>query len=159
MDGMLYTFQVLREKLRHQTEVEYDDASLLRHQHIGRFDISMELPQSVQRGDPLDQLSKCGLNTIDRRRCRASFHVLHQVDTLHEFHREEAICVFDHEFIEADHVRMRHTCEAPKLPFQPVDAGGSDIAQGLERHDFIANEVLNLVDHSHSARTETSEHR
>ena len=41
--------EVVREQLRDETEVEYDDTSLWRHQHIGRFDISMELPQAMQR--------------------------------------------------------------------------------------------------------------
>ena len=66
--------------------------------------------------------------------------------------------LFDDELIQADHVRVRHTGEASEL-VQSVDAGGRGVAQGFERHDLAAGEILNFVDHSHSARTDTSEHR
>jgi hypothetical protein len=46
-DDVLGAAEVVREKLRDETEVEDHDASLWRHQHIGRLDISMELSQAV----------------------------------------------------------------------------------------------------------------
>ena len=54
---------------------------------------------------------------------------------------------------------MRHTGETAKLVFQPVDAARSGMTQGFERNDLGAGLILNLVDHAHAARTQTSEHR
>ena len=96
--------------------------------------------------------------SIDTEIACASPDVLHEVDALHELHREEAPRVLDDELVEADDVRMRHTGEASELLFQPVNAGWRGVTQGLERDDFVAGAILNLVDHSHSARAQTSEH-
>ena len=54
---------------------------------------------------------------------------------------------------------MRDTGEASELLFQPINAGRGGVAEGLERHDLAAGEIVNLIDDAHSARTQTSKHR
>jgi hypothetical protein len=83
---------------------------------------------------------------------------LNEIDALHELHREEATLLFDDKLVQADQVRMRYTGEASKLLFQPVDGGGSGASHGLERDDLATNEILDLVDHSHSAGPEAPQH-
>ena len=46
-NDVLGASEIVGQQLRDETEVEYHDPSLSGHEHIGRFDISMELSQAV----------------------------------------------------------------------------------------------------------------
>ncbi len=95
----------------------------------------------------------------DNAPARAWPHVLHEVDALHEFHREEAARRVDHEFVQADYIGVRDTSEAAELLFQPVNASRGGVPQGLERHDLATGAVVNFIDDAHSPGTQPSEHR
>jgi hypothetical protein len=53
---------------------------------------------------------------------------------------------------------VRDAGEASKFVLESVDASGIDAMQSLERNGLAAGKILNLVHHSHTTRTDTSEH-
>ena len=62
----LVAAEAVRKELGDQTEVEDDDASFRRHQHVGRLDVSMKLAETVERRDSVDQLLQGGREPGDR---------------------------------------------------------------------------------------------
>ena len=50
-DDGLMAAEAVRKELRDQTEVENDDASVRRHEHVGRLDVPMKLAETMERRD------------------------------------------------------------------------------------------------------------
>ena len=96
---------------------------------------------------------------VGRRRRLGSIGASRVIDEAHaldELHREKTAVVLDEQLVEAGEIRVSDVGETSKLPFQPIQIGGTGPQQGLQRDDLVAHSVVHLVDHAHSPRAQPS---
>jgi hypothetical protein len=110
----------------------------------------MKLADLVQRLNPDEELPEDVPDPLRMER-RRSTNVFEEIDAVHELHREETIRAVHDELVQRYQVRMRDVCQAAELALEAVDVGRPRTKQRFQRHDFVADPVVNFVDDAHAA--------
>ena len=120
------------------------------------------LPWRCSAETSVRQLMKHAPHAVDVQRTgrlgRPS-HVLHEIDALHELHREEAVRALDDQLVERHQVAMGDIGEAAELPLEVIDVGRPGAPQRLQGDDLIASAIVHLVDDAHAAGAEGPQDR
>src|SRR5262249_49745491 len=100
----------LSTHVERETEVEYHDPASRCDEHVRRLDVPVEHARGVECRHAIDQLvgrrdEAPPRRLVEEARVRAT-HVLDEGYAVHELHREEAMCVGDHQLVELDEVLM-----------------------------------------------------
>ncbi len=165
-DDLALLSQILVGRARQigcHAEVEQNDPALRRDQHVGRFDIAMEVAGRMEGLDALDQLSQSGAEQADvrgrapRSESRAAGGVRQEVRSRNELHREEdAIGVRREELVQAHEIGVLDIREPPELLLEEVQGGRVPAEQRLYGGLLPALSIVDLVDDAHSAPSDAA---
>ena len=148
-----------RDRLGGQTEVENLHLAVARHEDVGRFQIAMDDPALVRRGETAADLG----GEVDRgaERQRRSRNAVGECAAVEQFACGIGRAIVHADVVDGDDVGMRERGHRARFAVEPIaqfrigNGGGREDFQG---HVAVQSRVARPIDDAHAAGAQALEH-
>ncbi len=136
-----------------EPEVDDTDTAVVSDNHVVRFEVAVDEPGGVRRGQPFPRRQEDAHDGVDASGRAQPLPQRHAVD---ELHRDEDLSLEDARVVDRNHVRMGQACERLGLAEKPsvrrrlVPVGGGRRLEDLEGYRAIELWVEGSVELRHA---------